>query len=170
MRYLPVLFLLASPALADTHTFQVYSYQRGAGPCHSHTWAVFTRTAPDGRQSQVTISWMPAARVGGVIPGRNWTQAETLAHAHRIGAQVFQWGPYPCSADLWERARQQATELSSGRVQYVALDRRTRPGAMNCISAVLMVTGERVWTRTAHGHKASAIVVGELLRCNTGKE
>jgi len=165
-----ILLLCLVPALApaDSFTLTVGSYQKGSSPIHAHTWLVMVRTTDDSQQERLCVSWMTASDrvrlLHGPDSGENWSEARTLEWAEKIGAKVTTWGPYPATVGLWNRACVQTYALASGRVGYVALDGRYRPGATNCIHAVSDITGWRLNTGLAYGERASLMVLDHLLR------
>lgn len=155
------LLALASPCLAgEAHYVIVFgSQQTPNDPHYAHTFATYVRAtwAGDGPPCNATleahtISWLPpnlVIRVRALLPeaGRNFGLFETLRFAADTGQRVSMWGPYPCDADLFHRARKQIAHLDSGTVRYKAIDNGFPAWRVcNCIHAVSEVTGNTFLT------------------------
>lgn len=111
-----------------------------AGPVHN--FAVFAKVRGNKTEESVTISWFPRSmKFNPVFPqaeqGLNADLATTLAWAKTNKARVERVGPYYVKEDLYNRAKQQATRLNSGFVQYKSLDSGLRPdSASNAVHAI----------------------------------
>jgi len=164
----------ASAHAADHYYVIFYGAQDGRNaPRHSHTWATFTHVVSDdasGEQSKpqvesFAISWLPAAGEVRLLArpevGRNYTQAETLAWAARLGVGVTYWGPFELSKQGYDLALQQKGRLESGGIFYKALDGRFRPGeATNCIHAVTdIVPGSLELTGPNRGNSGTVAAI-----------
>ncbi len=170
MRFFVLFFLLCfcQSAHADVFYLTIGSYQR-IGPSHAHSWAVIERIGPTGLRERRCISFMPATEfrlLSGPVPGRNWSERETVEHAAKIGAKVTYFGPYPVDAAFYLRFLKRLGELESGKVLYQALDGQgARPGVMNCISAASFAALDyRLVTGLAYGERASRRIAREYER------
>jgi hypothetical protein len=132
---------------------------------HSHTFASFYsgNDLANGVIKPATISWLPATGVVqpfGSERGHNFTLAQTLRMACRLGRDVKSWGPYQIEPALYQRALRRIQLLKSGRVQYAMID--TQPGTLNCIDAAGDLTPVPLDSGIAWGFVASDEVVRHL--------
>lgn len=150
-------------SLAGHYFMVVWGYEgRSGAPEQAHTFVSFYRGGELGKP--VTISWLPASgivRPGVVVPGRNFTLAETLQIARSRGARLRSYGPYEIQPDLYRRAVERAGELNAGRWDYTMVNGPS--GAMNCIAAAGGVGGP-ITTGFDYGYAASNDVVRHLGR------
>ena len=130
------------------------------------------REYQEGQIEAHTISWLPATLVIEPVRlnpevGKNLDLAASLAFAKSLDAQVSSWGPFAIKKELYDRALKQIDLLNSGKIAYIALDRRFRgQGASNCIHAVCDVDADKGFldTGTAYGNEASQEAVSHLER------
>jgi ABC-type phosphate/phosphonate transport system substrate-binding protein len=136
---------------------------------YSHTFATFIKSS-GGSVEAHTISWLPKSKQIEIArtqsePGRNLDLQQTLAFSHDISARVYEWGPYRIRPELYERGLRQIERLSSGRIQYKALDGAWRLGAVsNCIHAVSDIDADDgpLTVDGAYGLPASARIIEHL--------
>ena len=137
----------------------VWGYQ---GPdndvVHSHTFASFYsgNDLAKGIIKPATISWLPATGVVhlfGSERGYNFTLAQTLRMACRLGRVVKSWGPYEIKPALYRSALRRIRLLKSGRIQYSMID--TQAGTLNCIDAAGDLTPVPLDSGIAWGFVAS---------------
>jgi hypothetical protein len=146
-------------------------------PKLSHTFATFIKTTGDedpktDKIEMHTISWLPESlvielRLLRPEAGKNLDLPATLAFAKSLGTQVSSWGPFAIKKELYDRALKQIELLNSGKIAYIALDRRFRgQGASNCFHAIsdLDTDNGLLDTGTSHGKEASQEVVNHLAK------
>jgi len=173
--FLILIALCPAPAQAAERYYVVfYGAQDGRNaPRHSHTWAVFLHVASEDSAGEnarqqaesFAISWLPANGDVRLLArpelGRNFTHAESVAWAARVGVAVTYWGPFELTKQGYDLALQQKGRLESGGVLYKALDGRLRPGeATNCIHAVTdIVPGSLELTGSSRGNQGTLAAV-----------
>jgi hypothetical protein len=131
----------------------------------SHTFASFYNgnDLANGVIKPATISWLPATGVVqpfGSERGHNFTLAQTLRMACRLGRNVRSWGPYQIEPALYQRALRRIRLLKSGRIKYSMID--TQAGTLNCIDAAGDLTPVPLDSGIAWGFLASDEVVRHL--------
>lgn len=145
--FFAVLLLGPSALIADEFYYMIVFAHQGRGnlPRDSHTFATFVKASGEGlnsddyRTEHSTISWGPLNNRVRVLrlktqTGKNRSLKRTLEIAR--GKLITMRGPYRIRKDLYEKAMRRITQLNSGRIRYKVLDRRFRPGAVNCIHGV----------------------------------
>lgn len=173
-----VFFGLKAPPAATRYFAVVFSYQDAENHVlKSHTFATFVKVpggAGDANQpadwNSVTISWLPAKFAETLklsffpTAGRNYTLAETLGFAERLGARVRHWGPIEIDRELYDAAERQAERLASGQVRYKLYDSSKqgvlggKSNVLHCIDAVGNIAGP-LQSGTARGFAAGERVV-----------
>lgn len=130
-----------TPNVPDyTHSFATFVRARwpGDGPC-----AELVELEP------LTISWNAATgevRTYALFPeqGRNVGLHESIQWCLKNDMRVSLWGAYRIDAELYCRAKKQASVLESGRVRYKANDSlRSSRRVSNCIHALSSVVEGR---------------------------
>jgi hypothetical protein len=147
-------------------------------PRSAHTFAVFIKTSGAGKDhtrhkvETHCISWLPKTLTVEPLrlrpePGVNLDLPQSLKYAASEGAQVAMWGPFRIQEKAYDLALKRIELLQSGKMAYIAMDRRFRGTAVtNCIHAVSDLDTEQplLLTGTAHGDAASLQVLQHLER------
>jgi hypothetical protein len=143
--------LPAAVRAGESYYVIIFGAQRDiAEPNHTHSWATFVRVCggPGGGWIEHhTISWLAAklafdVRDRSPEPGVNLDLYGTLNWALGDGQHLSMWGPFQIEPELYFKAMQQIGRLSSGAVQYKAVDFGYRTERVsNCIHAVSDLAG-----------------------------
>ena len=160
---------------SENHYFvMMFAYKNHFDIRQAHTYAAFVhmqgKEGQDARVEesdswnieQVTISWLPESLpmclICRPVVGHNYTLSETFQIGLDAGADLYELPTIEVSAELFENAVAQVTNLNSGGVEWVTLDRRWRPAAVNCLHAVSdvnLVSGP-LYSGTANGVAGSS--------------
>lgn len=139
-----VLLLAAGPLAAGERYFLTLFGAQASPPRTplTHTFAVFTRTAPqpDGTVTldSHTVSWMPATlriRPYALRPesGQNLTLDETFAWIGSFAGTVSVWGPFEITAGHFAGVLERKALLDNGTFAYRAIGGFTRTATIsNC--------------------------------------
>jgi hypothetical protein len=175
------LFIPAAPRAGERFYVTVFAAQSVPNLVrYSHSWATVIQVASrqEGQEILVehhTISWMPHTRV--IHPLTPYIEEplnlglyETVNLVLANGTQmIYQWGPYECTPQYYERFVARKRFLDSGRIGYQCLDGLGEAGLQgngcNCIHALMGVFPEvpPEWSvSTEFGEPASRRIVEQL--------
>ncbi|MGC3970200.1 MAG: hypothetical protein QM775_23585 [Pirellulales bacterium] len=170
---------LPAPKASPRYYAVIYTYQDAENQVlKSHTFATFVKAVNGDVAADATaqdlethdISWLPAKFSETLklsffpTAGKNYTVAETLGFAHRLGADVRRHDPIEIDAELYEAAVLQAKLLSDGSVRYKLYDSskrgilRAKGNVLHCIDAIGNIAGE-MHSGSVRGHASSERLV-----------
>jgi len=172
---IPATSTQTSPSTAPRYFAIVYSYQDAENHVmKSHTFGQFIKVSGDdpakAKLETRTISWLPARFAESLrltviaVPGKNFTLAETMQFAERLGTTVKHFDPVEIDAATYDRAIAQIERLNAGGVRYKMYNSspdsvvtQSTAGVSHCIHAVGDVVG-RIPTGIARGFEAGEII------------
>lgn len=150
MRWLSALMLMffsapvitVAPKPQDSYFVVVFSYEGPNGmlePAETHTFATWVCMKDDKIIDRVVINWSPKdtfVEFFKEVPGSNHTLKESVDHAIENNKRMSYW-VLRTDMTFFEDAKKQRDNLK----MYKALDRGTRPNAVNCIHAISDTAG-----------------------------
>lgn len=166
-------FLGMSPVYSEQTKFYVEMFSSHSllnRPGAAHTFVRYFKVNPDGSTESFDISWLPApGEARGLrgqrmplirqVPGHNYTVEETVAGLPRRRI-VDSHGLTEISPEVYQQAVDRKNLLESGAVDYKVFDSRTKPNAMNCVSATQVTDGPNLGWK--HGPNASIEVANQV--------
>jgi hypothetical protein len=142
LSFFGVLPVAVAPRPQDSYFVVVFSYEGPNGmmePAATHTFATWVCMRDEQIVDRVVINWSPRdtfVEFFKEVPGSNHTLKESVDFAIENDRKMSYW-VLRTDMTFFEEAKKQRDSL----VTYKALDRKTRPQAVNCIHAVSDTAG-----------------------------
>jgi hypothetical protein len=165
-------------ATAPKYYAVFYTYQDGENHVmKSHTFATFIKATDNVAAKSMweahDVSWLPAKFADTLklsffpTAGKNYSVADTLKFARRLGVEVRTVGPIEIDAELYAAAVRQTEKLAAGSIRYKLYDSSksgvlgAKAKVLHCIDAIGNITGE-MHSGSVRGHASAERLVAHF--------
>jgi hypothetical protein len=165
-------------ATAPKYYAVLYTYQDGENHVmKSHTFATFVKATGNAATKYsweaYDVSWLPAKFADTLklsffpTAGKNFSVADTLKFAHRLGVEVRTVGPIEIDAELFAAAVRQTEKLAAGSIRYKLYDSSkggvlgAKGNVLHCIDAIGNIAGD-MHSGSVRGHASAERLVAHF--------